>query len=72
MALPMHEDVQTFYDDPVAHMFDRADIVRSAVTGDPIEALCGTWIVVSRAPDGLPVCDECQRLAESAEIRVVR
>lgn len=72
-ALPLLEDPPIETDnETIAHIFHKADITRSAVTGQPIEALCGIWIVVSRTPDGLPICATCSRLAKSAEVEVVR
>ena len=37
-------------------------IVRSRVTGEPVEALCGKIWVPSRDPERFPVCPECDRI----------
>lgn len=40
-------------------------IVRSMVTGEPVQALCGKVWVPSRDPKKYPVCPECKRIKES-------
>ena len=48
-----------------AHYVDKSKIVESAVTGDPVVALCGKVWVPSRDPKRFPVCPECKEIYES-------
>ena len=48
-----------------AHYVDKNKIVESAVTGDPVVALCGKVWVPSRDPKRFPVCPECKEIYES-------
>lgn len=45
-----------------AHYVRKADIVRSAVTGEPVVALCGKKWVPSRDPERFPVCPTCKEI----------
>ncbi len=47
-----------------AHYVDKNKIVESAVTGDPVRALCGKVWVPSRDPQRFPVCPECKEIYE--------
>ena len=50
--------------DRFAHCARKADIVKSAVTGKPIVALCGKVWVPARNPDRYPVCPTCREIYE--------
>lgn len=41
-------------------------IMKSAVTGEPVTALCGKVWVPSRDPKRYPVCPTCKEIYESA------
>ena len=43
---------------------DKNKIVESAVTGDPVVALCGKVWTPSRDPKRFPVCPECKEIYE--------
>ena len=45
-----------------AHYVRKADIVKSAVTGEPVTALCGKKWVPSRDPERFPVCPTCKEI----------
>lgn len=45
--------------DRFAHYYRKEDIVRSAVTGEAIQAICGKWDVPCRVPERYPVCPDC-------------
>ena len=45
-----------------AHYVKKGDIVRSAVEGMPIEALCGKRWVPDRDPNRYPVCPTCKEI----------
>ena len=45
-----------------AHYVEKAKIVESAVTGEPVKALCGKVWVPNRDPSRFPVCPECQEI----------
>jgi hypothetical protein len=47
-----------------AHYVDKNKIVESAVTGDPVVALCGKVWTPSRDPKRFPVCPECKEIYE--------
>lgn len=48
-----------------AHYVRKDKIVESAVTGEPLTALCGKVWVPSRDPSRFPVCPECKDIYES-------
>jgi len=48
-----------------AHYVLKDKIVESAVTGEPLTALCGKVWVPSRDPSRFPVCPECKDIYES-------
>ena len=52
--------------DRFAHYVPKPDIVRSAVTGEPVIALCGKKWVPTRNPDRYPVCPECKAIHRAA------
>ena len=45
-----------------AHYVKKGDIVRSAVEGTPIEALCGKVWIPDRDPKKYPVCPTCKEV----------
>lgn len=47
-----------------AHFVRKDKIVESAVTGDPVIALCGKVWVPSRDPSKFPVCPDCKAIYE--------
>lgn len=47
-----------------AHYVRKEKIVESAVTGDPVVALCGKVWVPGRNPDRFPVCPVCKEIYE--------
>lgn len=48
-----------------AHFVPKDKIVESAVTGNPVIALCGKKWVPSRDPSRFPVCPDCKRIYDS-------
>ena len=51
--------------DRFAHYVRKADIVRSAVEGVPVVALCGKKWIPNRNPDKYPVCPTCKEIYET-------
>lgn len=47
-----------------AHYVRKEKIVESAVTGEPVVALCGKVWVPSRDPERFPVCPDCKAIYE--------
>ncbi|KRE62354.1 DUF3039 domain-containing protein [Nostocoides sp. Soil756] len=47
-----------------AHYVRKEKIVESAVTGEPVTALCGKVWVPGRNPDRFPVCPTCKEIYE--------
>ena len=45
-----------------AHYVRKEKIVESAVTGEPVTALCGKVWVPGRDPDRFPVCPTCKEI----------
>lgn len=45
-----------------AHYVRKEKIVESAVTGEPVTALCGKVWVPSRDPERFPVCPDCKAI----------
>ncbi len=48
--------------DRFAHYVKKGDIVKSAVEGMPIEALCGKVWIPDRDPKKYPVCPTCKEI----------
>ena len=48
-----------------AHYVDKVEMTKSAVTGEPVTALCGKKWVPSRDPQKFPVCPECKKIYEA-------
>ncbi|MFZ1362639.1 MAG: DUF3039 domain-containing protein [Candidatus Nanopelagicales bacterium] len=45
-----------------AHYVRKEKILESAMSGDPVIALCGKVWVPGRDPSKFPVCPECQKI----------
>lgn len=45
-----------------AHYVKKGDIVRAAVEGLPVEALCGKRWIPDRDPQKYPVCPTCKEI----------
>lgn len=48
-----------------AHFVEKAKIVESAVTGEPVKALCGKIWIPGRDPSRFPICPDCKKIHES-------
>jgi len=48
-----------------AHFVEKAKIVESAVTGEPVKALCGKVWIPGRDPSRFPICPDCKKIHES-------
>jgi hypothetical protein len=48
--------------DRFAHYVKKGDIVKSAVEGTPVEALCGKVWIPDRDPKRYPVCPTCKEI----------
>ena len=57
---PEREQIDDGDHDRFAHYCKKADIVRSAVTGEAIIALCGKKWIPTRDPSRFPVCPTCK------------
>ena len=49
-------------DERFSHFVRKEDILRSAVDGVPVTALCGKKWLPGRDPDKYPVCPQCKEL----------
>ncbi|MAT60917.1 MAG: hypothetical protein CMH41_04670 [Micrococcales bacterium] len=47
-----------------SHYVPKDKIVESAVTGEPVRALCGKVWTPTRDPSRYPVCPDCKRIFE--------
>jgi hypothetical protein len=47
-----------------AHYVKKDQIVESAVTGEPVIALCGKVWVPDRDPNRYPICPDCQKISD--------
>lgn len=61
---------QTEYTEPgdsekFAHYVNKNAQIESAVTGQPLKALCGKVWTPTRDPKKFPVCPECKEIYES-------
>ncbi|MFC7402733.1 DUF3039 domain-containing protein [Citricoccus sp. GCM10030269] len=50
-----------------AHYVRKEKITESAVTGDPVVALCGKVWTPGRDPERFPVCPECKEIYEDLQ-----
>ncbi len=50
-----------------AHYVRKNKIMESAMTGQPVIALCGKVWVPSRDPERFPVCPECREIWEGMD-----
>ena len=48
-----------------AHYENKVEMTKSAVTGEPVTALCGKKWVPNRDPQRFPVCPECKKIYEA-------
>ena len=60
-------DVDSGDHERFAHYVRKADITRSAVTGEPVIALCGKKWIPSRDPERYPVCPTCKEILAGGE-----
>lgn len=57
--------------DKLAHIvYPQSAIVESAVTGNPVEAVCGKVWVPSGDPKNYPVCQTCVEIAKSLGLKL--
>lgn len=49
-------------DERLSHYVRKEDILRSAVDGVPVTALCGKKWLPGRDPDRYPVCPRCKQM----------
>lgn len=65
----VEERTETNYSDGdherFAHYVLKDKIVESAVTGEPVIALCGKVWVPGRDPSKFPVCPDCKKIYDS-------
>ena len=54
-------------DDRYSHYVRQEDIMRSAVDGVPVKALCGKIWVPGRDPEKFPVCPSCKDMMSMLE-----
>tara|TARA_B100000902_G_C27067319_1_gene792215 strand:- start:374 stop:628 length:255 start_codon:yes stop_codon:yes gene_type:complete len=50
--------------DRFAHYVKKDKIMRSALSGNPVVALCGKIWVPGRDPEKFPVCPSCKKIYE--------
>ena len=48
-----------------AHYVEKAKIVESAVTGEPVKALCGKVWIPNRDHSRFPICPDCEKIHAS-------
>ena len=60
------EQVQPGDGERFAHYVRKEKILESAVSGDPVIALCGKVWVPGRDPNKFPVCPACKEIMEGA------
>lgn len=62
----VEEDTRAILDDgdheKFAHYVRKDKIVESAVTGEPVIALCGKVWVPNRDPSKFPICPDCKAI----------
>ena len=57
-----HHDLDSGDHERFAHYVRKEKIVESAVTGQPITALCGKKWIPSRDPKKFPICPTCKEI----------
>lgn len=48
-----------------AHYVEKDKILESALSGDPVKALCGKVWVPGRDPSKFPICPDCEKIHAS-------
>ena len=48
-----------------SHYVPKDKILESAMTGEPVRALCGKLWIPNRDPEKFPVCPQCKEVYES-------
>lgn len=48
-----------------SHYVKKEKILESAMTGNPVRALCGKMWTPGRDPEKFPVCPECKKIYEA-------
>ncbi|TFB96543.1 MULTISPECIES: DUF3039 domain-containing protein [unclassified Cryobacterium] len=48
--------------DTCSHYFEKTDLDKAWIHGNPIEALCGKWDVPMKDPTRYPVCGTCKNI----------
>ncbi|WP_432521309.1 DUF3039 domain-containing protein [Kineococcus sp. SYSU DK006] len=61
----VEEEVQPGDHERFAHYVKKEKIMESALSGDPVIALCGKVWVPGRDPKRFPVCPTCKEIYES-------
>lgn len=61
----VQEQTESGDHDRFAHYVRKEKIVESAVTGNPVIALCGKVWTPTRDPKKFPVCPECKEIYDS-------
>ena len=63
--LLMREVVEEGDHERFSHYADKNKIMESALTGNPVKALCGKMWVPGRDPQKFPVCPTCKEIYET-------
>ena len=61
------QDVEPGDHERYAHYVQKDTIMESALTGNPVIALCGKVWVPGRDPEKFPVCPDCKKVYESLQ-----
>jgi hypothetical protein len=59
------EQVEDGDHDLFSHYVKKEKILESALSGEPVIALCGKVWIPGRDPEKFPVCPECKEIYES-------
>lgn len=64
-AVPVPRDVEPGDHEKFSHYVPKDKILESAMTGEPVRALCGKLWIPNRDPEKFPVCPQCKEVYES-------
>ena len=59
------EQIEDGDHDRFSHYVKKDKILKSALTGKPVRALCGKKWTPGRDPEKFPICPECKKIYES-------
>ncbi len=65
LTRPVPQEAEPGDHEKFSHYVPKDKILESAMTGEPVRALCGKLWIPNRDPEKFPVCPQCKEVYES-------